>query len=222
MPVHSEAKYAVTPLRQAQRELTRSRIRDAARKLFFALHFDATTMDQIANAAGLRRSTLYLHYKDKSEILSDIAADYAPRAVSLMERLPGPDPTVAQLESWLDGVVAFVVEEKVSLSILLEIDQERPTSRPLEELVHDLLAALGRQVPAFRRAANGQQIEPLIWAKGVNLINMMTFACRYAAAGDNPGTAKALRQVVAEYFREFIMAHGSQPSENSPAIMATV
>ncbi len=53
----STVKY-FTPLRQAQRDLARSRIRDAARDLFYEHHYDTTTMDEIAVTAGLRRWTL--------------------------------------------------------------------------------------------------------------------------------------------------------------------
>src|SRR5271156_4925227 len=108
MPRNAVAtRYKDTPLRQAQRELTRSRIRDAARDLFHEHHYDATTVDQIASAAGLTRSTLYLHYRDKAEILADITADYAPRAVAQMERLPGPAPSRAEIDAWLLEVVDF-------------------------------------------------------------------------------------------------------------------
>jgi AcrR family transcriptional regulator len=111
----SERKYR-TPLREAQRDLTRSRIKNAARDLFYESHFDVTTMDEIAAAAGLRRSTLYLHYKDKAEILAEVVSDYAPRAKAILATLPGPTPTVEQTKRWIKKVVAFVRKERVPLS----------------------------------------------------------------------------------------------------------
>src|SRR5688500_7667806 len=92
-----QVKY-FTPLRQAQRDLTRSRIKNAARDLFYERHYDATTMDEIALAAGLRRSTLYLHYRDKAEILADVIADYTPKARDALARLPGPRPSLKQVQ----------------------------------------------------------------------------------------------------------------------------
>ena len=51
---------------------TRALICDTARELFFAHGFEATTMEQIASSAGTRRSTLYTHFRDKNQILTEI------------------------------------------------------------------------------------------------------------------------------------------------------
>jgi len=84
----AENNSSVESLRQVHRDLTRSRIRDAARDLFFDRHYDLTTMGEIALSAGVRRQTLYLHYKDKPEILSDIIANWMPKAKTFMSTLP--------------------------------------------------------------------------------------------------------------------------------------
>jgi AcrR family transcriptional regulator len=199
------AKYKNTPLRQAQRELTRSRIRDAARDLFYELHYDATTMDQISSAAGLTRSTLYLHYKDKAEILADITADYAPRAIAQMERLPGPTPTMAEIDAWLLEVVDFVVVEKVPLSILQETS--RAGAQSLEQLMFGILTALGRNIPAFERAARSQHSDLIVSARAAILIGELTFVCNHVAKDTDRDFAAALLRAVAESFHEFIVTH---------------
>jgi AcrR family transcriptional regulator len=198
-------KYKDTPLRQAHRELTRSRIRDAARDLFYELHYDATTMDQIANAAGLTRSTLYLHYKDKAEILADITADYTPRAIAQMERLPGPTPTMAEIDAWLLEVVDFVAVEKVPLSILQETS--RAGAQSLEQLMYDILSALGRNIPAFAQAATGQRSNLIPRARAAILIGELTFVCNHVAKGGDRDFATALLRAIAESFHDFIVSH---------------
>lgn len=69
-------------LREAQRELTRKRLLDAALEVFDEHGYNATTLDAIAERAGVNRGTIYLHFKNKAEILLGLAAarelDYQP------------------------------------------------------------------------------------------------------------------------------------------------
>ncbi len=101
-------------------------------------------MDEIALAAGLRRQTLYLHYKDKSEILTDLIADWIPRAKAFMATLPGPKPSLKQLHKWIEEVTRFVAKERAPLSIILEVRRTSSAHmRALETLTGELLAGLG-------------------------------------------------------------------------------
>lgn len=199
------AKYKDTPLRQAQRELTRRRIRDAARDLFYEHHYDATTVDQIANAAGLTRSTLYLHYRDKAEVLADITAEYAPRAIAQMERLPGPNPSMAQIDAWLLEVVDFVAVERVPLAILQETS--RAGAQSLDDLMFDILTALGRNNPAFAKAAWREAADLGLKARATLLIGALTYVCNFVARGGDRDFAGALLRTVAESFQGFMASH---------------
>src|SRR6516165_3541817 len=113
----SPVKYR-TPLREAQRQQMRSRILAAARDLFYDRHYDTSTMDDIAVAAGIRRSTLYLHYKDKAEILLEVITDYGGKAKNVLATLPGPDPSLAQIRAWIGDVATFITRERAPLSII--------------------------------------------------------------------------------------------------------
>jgi len=199
----STAKY-ITPLRLAQRDLIRSRIRDAARHLFYEQHYDTTTMDEIAAAAGLRRSTLYLHYKDKAEILADIIADYTPKAKALLATMPGPKPTQQQLQKWMLEVTKFVEKERVPLSIILELRRmNKANAAALVHLTSELLAGLGENNPSFRKASR-EDAEPLLRARALLLLQELTYACElYNDEGDKP-FAKALLKVTAEDFHAFL------------------
>jgi AcrR family transcriptional regulator len=196
----TRGKYQVTALRQAQRDLTRSRIRDAARTLFHEHHYDSTTIDQIASSAGLTRSTFYLHYKDKAEILADIIADYLPRAKARMETIPGPFPTLQQLQRWTEKVAEFLAEERVPLAIILDVGETRISSAALGELMNEVLLALGKNNPAFRRSA-APDADLVLRARASSLVTQLTFACRVYA---DKKWAHALRRVAAESFHEFL------------------
>jgi AcrR family transcriptional regulator len=199
----TSVKY-ITPLRQAQRELTRRRIRDAARDLFYEHHYDVTTMDEIAMAAGLRRSTVYLHFKDKAEILADIIADYTPRARALLATLPGPEPTPRQLQRWIASVTEFVAKERVPLSIILELRRvNRANAAALRDLTTALLAGLGHNNPRFRAAALADA-DPMLRARALLLLQELTYACEVYLDDAEEACAKALLKVTAEHFHGFL------------------
>lgn len=51
---------------------TRQMLRDAIINLILEKGYDAITIQDITDSAGLRRATFYLHYKDKDELLISI------------------------------------------------------------------------------------------------------------------------------------------------------
>jgi AcrR family transcriptional regulator len=199
----AQAKYN-TPLRQAQRDLTRSRIKNAAKMLFYENHFDATTMDEIALAAGLRRSTLYLHYRDKAEILADVIAEYTPKARAILAKLPGPKPSLEAVAAWVKRVVKFVTKEQVPLSIILELRRDSEnTVNTLEQLTCELLAGLGANNPAFREAAR-PDAQPMLRARGLLLLQELTYACEIHLADPSEARGKAMLLVAAEDIHAFL------------------
>jgi AcrR family transcriptional regulator len=205
-----------TSLREAHRDLTRSRIRNAARDLFYEHHSDSTTMDEIALAAGLRRQTLYLHYKDKSEILTDIIADWVPRARAFMATLPGPRPALKQLHKWIEEVTKFVAKERAPLSIVLEVRRTSPAHMAtLEMLTGELLAGLGENNPPFRDAAEGN-CAPIMRARAILLLRALTYSCDLYLDDPTKEYARALLQVTAEDFQSFL-AQDTAPLPNRRA-----
>lgn len=192
-----------TPLRQAQRDLTRSRIKNAARDLFYERHYDSATMDEIAVVAGLRRSTLYLHYRDKAEILADLIGDYTPRAQLVLSTLPGPSPNIEKIRRWIRKVIAFVEKERVPLSIITEMKRDSANSRTLDELTTDLLSALGENNPVIRDATlpGADQLQR---ARALLLFQELTFTCEQFLMYPGNEQAKALLTVTAEHFHAFL------------------
>lgn len=192
-----------TPLRQAQRDLIRQRIKDAAKDLFYRRHYDSTTMDEIAAAAGVGRSTIYLHYKDRDEILADVIADYVPKAKKQLSTLPGPHPTVEQIDRWIRKVAKFVEQERAPLSIILELRRDRNYLQTLEELTSELMAGLGRNNPRFAEASR-MDAEPALRARGLLLFRQLTYSCELYLSDPADARNKALLSVTAEDLQAFL------------------
>jgi AcrR family transcriptional regulator len=192
-----------TPLREAQRDLTRSRIVNAARHLFYDQHFDTVTMDEIALAAGLRRSTLYLHYRDKSDILLEVITEYGAKAKDMLATMPGPDPTLAQLRSWVRKVARFIAKERVPLSIVVEVRRKQAYSATLDLLTDELLNSMGASNPAFRDSGSARA-EPARRARALMLLQELTYACEVHLENTSDPCGRELLLVAAEDFHAFL------------------
>ena len=97
--------------RGAQARATRRRIVDSAATLFIADGYAATTLEQIAEKAGVAVQTVYFHFGNKRTVLKeavDVAAVGDDEPVALLERpfyeqlAAEPDP-VRLLRLWVQG-----------------------------------------------------------------------------------------------------------------------
>ena len=161
----------------------------------------------IALAAGLRRSTVYLHYKDKAEILAEVIAEYTPKARSILAMLPGPRPSLEQLNLWVRKVARFVAKELVPLSIILELRRTNQDVDALEKLTRELLAALGENNPPFREASH-REASPMLRARGLMLLQELTYACEMHLSDTSDARGKALLKVAAQDFFVFLSNPG--------------
>ena len=71
------------PLRRQQRDFTRQRLVDAARELFVRNGTRATSVDDIAKAAGTSRATFYAHFTDKQDVIREFARSMWETAFTL-------------------------------------------------------------------------------------------------------------------------------------------
>jgi AcrR family transcriptional regulator len=67
-------------------EVTKSRIFSAAYQLLYREGFSRTSMDAIANAAGLTKKTLYSHYDSKDALVAAILEHQQAESLALFQR----------------------------------------------------------------------------------------------------------------------------------------
>jgi AcrR family transcriptional regulator len=123
-------------MRAAQREFTRTRLTEAAIEVFAEKGYARTTVDDIAERAGSTRATFYLHFKTKSDLLSELINRGERHFHQIYQGLSpiAQRPTLAGVRMWLSMAMT---EWKVVA----------PVSRPVHEAasiepeVNDILAA---------------------------------------------------------------------------------
>ncbi|MFM2162502.1 MAG: hypothetical protein RLZZ383_2014, partial [Pseudomonadota bacterium] len=66
-------------IRERNRKLTRTRLADAASRLFLHRGYDATTVEDIAREAGVSRRTFFRYFPSKEEVFFADARDRLAR-----------------------------------------------------------------------------------------------------------------------------------------------
>lgn len=123
----------------------RRRIQDTALALFDAQGFQATTMDQVARAAGVSRGTVFNHFHRKQTIL---VAWFADALGDLVARVPEAGDPLGALERLFDDLAVLTEAhgDRVLplMAELLDPDLERSRAAflalPLNDVLQRILA----------------------------------------------------------------------------------
>lgn len=90
---------AGTSVLEEKRQVTIGRIRKAARDLLLGHGLDVT-MDEIAEAAGVSRRTLFRHFENRDSLLAGALAEGIEQYGEMLPSLAGP-PAEGDWERWL-------------------------------------------------------------------------------------------------------------------------
>ena len=99
-PLRSEW-VAETPIRDRKARETRARITEAALELFVSRGYAETTIDQIADQAGVNRRTVFRHFATKEAILFDHLAVKRDFAMRRLQERPTSEPMLVSLHAVL-------------------------------------------------------------------------------------------------------------------------
>ncbi|QOZ33481.1 TetR family transcriptional regulator [Bradyrhizobium sp. CCBAU 53421] len=135
-------------LRERNRRETLQRITDVGMELFLANGFDATTLDEIAAAAGISRRTFFYYFKSKDDILLAHIAGYDDALkASIRDHAAAGAPIDVVRDALLDISARFQTSRTVAISRLIR-DSEVLSSRRhrndlhREQVVYETLCEL--------------------------------------------------------------------------------
>ncbi|MEV0620495.1 TetR/AcrR family transcriptional regulator [Nonomuraea sp. NPDC050404] len=139
-------------LRERKKRQTRQALMDAAGRLFDEQGYEATTVDQIAAAAGVSTRTFFTYFRHKADVIRTNSVERVDAGVAaILARRPGEAP--AELlarafdemlaESWEMGLTAGLVGDAYKLPIFSpQATIDRSNAR-LERLAAALVGACG-------------------------------------------------------------------------------
>ncbi|MBN1850960.1 MAG: TetR/AcrR family transcriptional regulator [Deltaproteobacteria bacterium] len=121
--------------KERERLARKQAILDAAREVFFEKGFQATTMDQIAEAAELSKGSLYIHFPTKEELYVSILIE----GIEMLNghfrtAIRGVEGWEAQLRKICDAYYHFYREHKNYFKILFLLQHGEISSKVSESL----------------------------------------------------------------------------------------
>lgn len=143
---------------------TRQQICAAANDLFVRSSYGAATMEEIARAAGIRRSTLYTHFADKEQILSAIGEDYVIDVCAVIRRLQGPVPSAAAVAAWVDEFADFVSRRPGPAELVTAVGRQVHTPQASRDFGAAMIRCFAEQIIAFAKALGPGEGFRLAWA----------------------------------------------------------
>jgi AcrR family transcriptional regulator len=124
-------------IREQKKQATARQICSVARELFLAKGYQQTSVEEIAQSAGISRASLFNYYRGKSAILAGLSAELQPRLVQLVEHYQAKSLGTADTLQQLFAYTAKILEQTSELTRLL------------------LLQGNGEDFPDLRRAFHG-------------------------------------------------------------------
>jgi AcrR family transcriptional regulator len=94
--------------RQRKKAETRDRIRACALRLFLEQGYDATTVEQVAAAAGVSHMTFFRYFPAKEDVV--LSDSYDPLIARLLEQTPAAWPLIERIRAALLQGLAQVYE----------------------------------------------------------------------------------------------------------------
>jgi len=201
MKIIAKPALALPVTRQPRRERTRERICIAAREVFLNMGFTAATAEQIALAAGVKRSTLYNHFRDKNEILAAIGEDYFVVVTDVVQQLP-PQPTRAEIDKWIGDFAEFAARERAPTLLVVHFNAAIDMPPATREFGVKLMQLFSKQLPAFKRAMKPK--EKLAFAKAVVVLRELSWALCYYVEHEGRELSPQMLQVAGDLFERFV------------------
>jgi AcrR family transcriptional regulator len=213
---------------------SRDKILDVAEELFARRGFAGVGMREVAEAAGLRKSSLFHHFRGKSPLYFEVLGRVLTR---IHERLApvvalSADP-MEKLERWIDATVDALAEHPPSARLLLrglfeEDDfpaEPMPEAEACERVLNDTLLGIRQLLAegvargAFREVSTAHTVQTLI---GATVYHFASGELGEGLLGRPLLSAEAVRrrkQELVEMMRRGLAAEPARPAgegEESP------
>lgn len=123
---------AVEGRRERKRRQTRERIEQAAMSLFLERGFDATTIEEITEAADVSKRSFFDYFPSKEEVVFAWQDSFADRLMAAIAERPASDSSVKAVEEALIVTVTASADERAMA--LGELIHRTPTLKARDQL----------------------------------------------------------------------------------------
>ncbi len=150
-------------IRKSKKQATAHRIQTVAADLFLRRGFAATSVEDIAAAAGISRASLFNHYRGKPAIVAALAADMEPRLLQLLRHYLEKPLSTAQRLQQLFEYAARVLAQTAPLTRILFVHGSNGAGFPELEIEFDNLISAGVQQGDVRTDLPTQHLAEMVY-----------------------------------------------------------
>jgi AcrR family transcriptional regulator len=127
----------------------RAQLLAVASEHFARTGYEATTMDQVAAAAGVTKPLLYQHFESKHALYEELVTEAAVRLLERLAIAAAPDATPREkVERGFDAYFTMLLGEDASFRLLLASSTDEDIARHLDAVEHSLIAFLDPLIDA--------------------------------------------------------------------------
>jgi AcrR family transcriptional regulator len=161
--------------REREKQDLRQEILDAARELFVRDGYEAVSMRKIADQIEYSPTTIYLHFRDKSELFDCLAADTFGKLLKKLEAISCGAHSEDPVECLRHGLKAYIEfglehpdEYKITFLMAVQSETDPKMTRRGEvgcEAFSNLRTSVGACIQAGRlRVINQELASQALWA----------------------------------------------------------
>ncbi|MBP1670041.1 MAG: TetR family transcriptional regulator [Bacteroidetes bacterium] len=179
----------ITERKEREKQKRRKEILAAAEKIFFAKNGDTGTMDDVAEKVELSKGTLYLYFRNKTDLLYAIAEKGVGLLTKCFSTVLKPERTGReQLSDLGDEFVRFVEEYPRHFELIMRFEVTGPRSKEVREtnlLMKPALSVLrdvlirGQQDGTIRNDLSEDEIVIILWSQMAGLMQSILRKERY-------------------------------------------
>ncbi len=159
----------------------RAEILEAAQRIFVECGYEGATIRKIADEVGVSSTALYMHFRDKSEILHEICQGSFKRLLdSNVEISRRPIPAEARVRAMMEAYMAFGFENPNAYRLVFltrpqEAEQGAQTAaQEMGVEVFDQFSAPIRELEAQGRLKSGwKEAAQVLWAGGHGVVALL-------------------------------------------------
>jgi AcrR family transcriptional regulator len=196
MSTPERPEYAVTSLRERKKAKTRRTIQEQALRLFAEQGYDATTVEQIAEAAEISPSTFFRYFPTKEDVV--IQDDYDPMVVAILAAQPKELSVVAAMRATIkEAFTNITAEEELQIKARTRLQISVPAlrARMVDNMI-EIVEVFGR---VLAERADRPHPDPMLRTLAGAMVGVMIPTVFAWAESDDPQRLSDLMEEALTY-----------------------
>jgi len=200
-----------------RRDLMEGELYEKAAQLFAEKGFAGTTLQDIANAMGVSRPSLYHYIRSKDELLERLAQDVTAAAVAVVSEIAGDDTLTApeKLHLTTRRMIEFIAAKPLRFRLLNQSESAMPEDLAATQsrLGRRILKGVIAIIDEGQRAGVFRPLDPRVAALGI--IGTWNWVAWWHSGGDIGESAEQLADTAVRG----LLAQPDATRDTSPAAL---